>query len=473
MNASRQRTPRGRLGSFEIVRELGQGGMGVVYLARQPALDRLVVLKKMRRDMAADPGLVERFQREARAAATVHHQNVVAVYDCFQARSDHFIAQEFVDGADLDAVLGRLNRLEPRMVALIALGVARGLEEIHARGIVHRDLKPANVLLGNGGETKIADFGIALERDGLGLTRPGTLIGSVPYMSPEQMLGEPVDYRSDLFSFGILLYEMLVGEPPFQASAEDAPDTLLERIQAGTWRTPRQRGVGVPLHLVRLIRRCLHPRPMRRPRSATEVRRALERRLRVVSPADCRLQIADFLRRSGVFPDSERGTKVAPVVSRVRPARPRRRWAWAASGLLVVGATAAGLYLPGLDGSETDAGSTEPVRAVARAPSSVVKARTPAPVSEQPPPAGPQPTPAPAPESARVRFVAWPWAEVRVEGQPPFLTPRASALELDPGSHVVTFAHPRYGSVQLTIELAPGESRVVSHEFPQGDGDAS
>ncbi len=467
MSTEQTKIPRGKLGNFEVVRELGKGGMGVVYLARQPALDRLVVLKKMRRDLAADPSLVERFQREARAAATVHHQNVVAVYDCFQARGDHFIAQEFVDGADLNDVLGQLGRLEPKVASLIALGVARGLEEIHARGIVHRDLKPANVMLGNAGETKLADFGIALERDGLGLTRPGTLIGSIPYMSPEQMLGEPVDYRSDLFSFGILLYEMLTGTPPFQESGDQAADTLLERIQAGAWETPRKRGVRVPHHLVRLIRRCLQPRPMRRPRSATEVRRWLERRLRAASPADCRRQVADFLRRNGMLPESQQGTTVAPVVSRVRPLRRSRRWVWAvsASGALLAGV----LLLSNLvrsGGIEAGPVPAEPAQPLAE-PAGPVAA-----VSEQEPEPEPSMVLPPA-DPARVRFVAWPWAEVRVDGQDAFLTPRARPLVLAPGRHRVSFEHPTYGVEQVTIDVAPGESRVVSHTFTEVAADAS
>jgi len=136
-----RRRPK-KLGSFEILEEIGQGGMGIVYLARQPDLDRPVVVKKMLRGLTVDPSAVERFQREARAAAAVHHQNVVAVYDCFSIRGDHYIAEEYVDGPDLRSVLDEAKRLEPRIAALIALEIVRGLEEIHARGIVHRDLKP-------------------------------------------------------------------------------------------------------------------------------------------------------------------------------------------------------------------------------------------------------------------------------------------------------------------------------------------
>ncbi|MEN8184327.1 MAG: serine/threonine-protein kinase, partial [Myxococcota bacterium] len=147
-----QETRERKISSYEIEDEIAQGGMGVVYLARQPALDRKVVLKALRRDLAEDPIHDERFSREAQATAGVHHQNVVTVYDCFSWRGERFIAQEFVDGKDLCSVLAKVKRIPPRIAGLIALQVSRGLEEIHARGIVHRDLKPANILIGKGGE---------------------------------------------------------------------------------------------------------------------------------------------------------------------------------------------------------------------------------------------------------------------------------------------------------------------------------
>src|SRR5262245_50777111 len=212
--------PNGRkIASYEVEDELGQGGMGVVFLARQPSLERRVVLKTLRRDLAEDPTSEERFTREAQAAATVHHPNVVVVYDCFAWRGERFIAQEHVDGKDAASALTQVERFEPRIVALVALEVARGLEEIHAHGIVHRDLKPANILLGRAGEAKIGDFGIALDARGATLTQTGQSLGTPLYMSPEQLRGARVDARSDLFSLGVVLYEMLTGRAPFAAEA--------------------------------------------------------------------------------------------------------------------------------------------------------------------------------------------------------------------------------------------------------------
>jgi serine/threonine protein kinase len=288
------------IGSFAIEGEIGSGGMGVVLLGRHATLERRAVLKRLRPELSASEDLVERFAREARAAAAVHHENVVAVYDWIAWRGEHYIAQEYVDGADLRAALSKTGPLPWRIAALIALELARGLEAIHARGTVHRDLKPANVLLGRSGEVKIADFGIALDRTGDGLTRPGVALGSPPYVAPEMLLGERADARSDLFALGVVLYELLTGAPPFREPAEDEGDTLLERISRGRYTAVRRAAPGTPRWLAGTVQALLRAKPRRRPASVQLVRRALERRLRTW-PSDARIEIAAWLWQEGVF----------------------------------------------------------------------------------------------------------------------------------------------------------------------------
>jgi serine/threonine-protein kinase len=329
-----------KIGSYEVASEIGQGGMGVVHLGRQPSLDRPVVLKKLRRDLVEHPRLIERFEREARSAASVHHQSVVAIYDTFVFRSDRYIVAEYVDGDDLKTILSRSGRIAPRVAALIGLEVMRGLEEIHARGIVHRDLKPANVLIGKRGETKITDFGIALGGDPDGLTRPGVLLGSPPYISPEQMLGERAEYRSDLFSFGVMLYELVTGSLPFpQTEAEEGEDTLLQRVQRESYPPVRKQNPAVPRRLARLIRFCMRARAKSRPPSATSVRRALERQLGNPSPADCREEIAHWFWKRGVF-QAEEGQTVKipkpPLASRRQRRIALRRGLAAAAALVLL-----------------------------------------------------------------------------------------------------------------------------------------
>jgi hypothetical protein len=436
--------------------------------------------------------MAERFQREARAAAAVHHQNVVAVYDCFSARGDDYIAQEFVDGIDLRAVLEKARPLPPHIASLIALEVVRGLEEIHAQGIVHRDLKPGNILLGCDGEVKIADFGIALEGKADGLTRPGTMMGSLPYMAPEQMLGERVDPRCDLFLFGLLYYEMVTGEPPFLRSLrDDSPDTLLERMQKGYYEPPRKRVPKVPRYAARLITSCLRAKPSRRVQSATVVRLRLERWVGHVSPADCRSEIAAFLWEREVLSASEERT-----ARRTGP-RPNRAWWWmqrrwlapAASAALLavimIGSTTSGFGLFSREASGAAPGTTpadnKPVARLVSLdpapswpaglgpPPRSTRRQEPArrdPAREKQKASEPEPPAMPAPkEPGQVRFVAWPWAEVVSDDGLRIVLPRAEPVAMEPGKHRITFNHPRYGRAEYTIDLAPGEQLTLRHVY--------
>jgi serine/threonine-protein kinase len=346
------------LGSFVIEREIAEGGMGVVYAGRQPALNRTVALKKLRRDLASNDNLVERFEREARVAANVHHPNVVAVYDCFSYRGNRYIAQEFVDGVDLRTLLGRTGPLPPPIASRIALELARGLEEIHARGIVHRDLKPGNVLLGRGGETKIADFGIVLPPSGEALTEIGTVLGSPPYMAPEQLDGDLADARSDLYAFGVVLYEMLTGRVPHPpAGSEEGTTASIRRARRSRYPSVRKLAPATPRSLARLVRACLRPRPQRRIASATAIRQRLESRLGTATPGDCRGALATWLREGGVLAE-ENGHTVALT----RPAPQARRWGAVRA---VAAAAACACLMTGAvhyrhDRSEADAAAIEP-----------------------------------------------------------------------------------------------------------------
>ncbi|MFQ5698014.1 MAG: serine/threonine-protein kinase [Myxococcota bacterium] len=296
------------LGSFVLERKLGEGGMGVVYAGTQPALERPVALKQLRRERLGSPACVERFEREARAAAMVQHPNVVAVYDCFRYRGSHYIAQELVDGADLRTALEREGPLPAPIAARLALELARGLEEIHSRGLVHRDLKPANVLLGRRGEVKIADFGIVLPPSGAGLTETGTLLGSPPYMAPEQLDGDPADARGDLYALGVLLYEMLTGRLPHALGGADDSVGSVRRSRRSRPLSVRRLAPGTPRALARLVRRCLQVRRRRRVQSATALRHALERILGTPTPRDCRATLGRWLEERGALGDDPRAT---------------------------------------------------------------------------------------------------------------------------------------------------------------------
>ena len=414
MSASGPRT----IGSFAIERELGAGGMGVVMLGRHATLDRPAVLKRLRPELSASPDLVERFAREARAAASIHHQNVVAVYDWISWRGEHYIAQEYVDGVDLRAALLEVQRFPWRCAALVALELARGLEAIHVRGMVHRDVKPANVLLGRNGDVKIADFGIALDPTSDGLTRPGTTVGSPPYIAPEQLLGERVDARGDLFGLGILLYELLAGTPPYRQPGEGETASLLALIQRERFEPLRRVAPGTPRWLKRLVRQLLRARPRSRPASAQRVRRLLEARLRAF-PAEARLELATWLWEEGVFQPREGDT----VVLSPEPAHPRL--ARLARGLAYGAALGGSLALG----------------AIAYAPSLL--------------PHGARP-------EARLRFLGAERLQVAVDGGAPAAVEPGSERALAPGRHHLSLLWPAGTRQELDLDLAPGERRSLS-----------
>jgi predicted Ser/Thr protein kinase len=430
------------IGNFTIERELGAGGMGVVLLGRHQSLDRPAVLKRLRPELAASEDLVERFAREARAAAAIHHQNVVAVYDWISWRGEHYIAQEYVDGVDLRVALAQAQRFPWRIAALVALELARGLEAIHARGMVHRDLKPANVLLGRNGDVKIADFGIAIDATSDGLTRPGTTIGSPPYIAPEQLLGERVDARGDLFGLGVVLYELLTGAPPYREPAGGETDSLLTRIQRERFEPVRRVSRDAPRWLARLVRALVRAKPRSRPASAQRVRRLLESRLRAF-PAEAKLELASWLWEEGVFRPREGDTVVLSA-----EATPRRRMrrgralAYAATALCAL-----------------SIGSFAVVRGVS--PGALVdRARELASHSGA------------AAGSARVRFATDQRLRVAIDGAAPVAVEPGDQRELVPGRHRLVFEWPSGAHDAVELELGAGEQRSVRPVLPQASGEA-
>jgi eukaryotic-like serine/threonine-protein kinase len=203
---------------YELQRRVGRGGMADVFLARDQLLDRPVALKVLFPEFAQDPAFVERFRREAQAAANLNHPNIVSVYDWGEAAGTYYIVMEYIDGRSLADVLRNEGRIRPDRAIDATIAIALALASAHTSGVIHRDIKPANILITRDGQVKVADFGIARalntahEQD---LTQAGSVMGTASYFSPEQAQGHPLDARSDLYSVGIVLYEMLTGKPPF------------------------------------------------------------------------------------------------------------------------------------------------------------------------------------------------------------------------------------------------------------------
>ena len=299
---------------YEIVRLLGQGGMGAVYQAHDRELDRQVAIKVIRADMAANPEILRRFKQELILARQITHKNVIRIFDLGQADGIKFITMEYIEGENLQGVLRRKKKLEPAEAANIMAQVCRALEAAHAEGVIHRDLKPQNIMLDKSGRAYVMDFGIARSMFAAGMTQTGALIGTPDYMSPEQAKGLALDARSDLFSLGIIFYEMLSGAVPFDA------DTTMGKLWKRTNEPARplaELDKTIPQPLCDIVRKCLEIDPQKRFASAAELLSQIE-----------------------VWQGPAAGTRVIAPPARTFPAYAK----WAAAGLGVA-VIAGGIWL--------------------------------------------------------------------------------------------------------------------------------
>ncbi|MHB1245349.1 MAG: serine/threonine protein kinase [Sulfuriferula sp.] len=271
-----------KLGRYEIAAEVGRGAMGTVYKAHDPLIERTVALKTIRIDLShqAHQLFKERFYREAKSAGRLNHPNIVTIYDVGETDGSAYIAMEYLEGESLDMLLDNHIHLSIERIAHITLQIANGLAYAHQHGVIHRDIKPANIILMRSGRiVKITDFGIAQIPTTEQLSE-GSLLGSPRYMSPEQVQGKVVDGRSDVFSLGIVLYEMLTGHAPFTGNDLG---TILYNIMNFEPAFPSRIGKNVPEPFDRIVMRALAKRPAERYQTAREMAADL-RALRGVKP---------------------------------------------------------------------------------------------------------------------------------------------------------------------------------------------
>jgi serine/threonine protein kinase/tetratricopeptide (TPR) repeat protein len=253
---------------YQILKRLGEGGMGAVYKARDHELDRLVALKVIRPELAGRPDILRRFKQELILARQVTHKNVVRIFDLGSADGRKFITMDFIPGRDLKSILVERGKLPPAEVVPIFQQICRGLEAAHVEGVVHRDLKPQNVMVDDTARVWLMDFGLARSMEQAGMTRTGVLMGTPDYMSPEQARAEKVDARSDLFSLGIIVYEMLIGRLPFEA--DTLMGKLLQRVQRAA--TPvAEIDPSIPAALSAVVSKCLERDVAKRYQSVHEI----------------------------------------------------------------------------------------------------------------------------------------------------------------------------------------------------------
>ena len=266
----------GRVGQYELVCCVGRGGMGVVFEAYDPDLQRTVALKMMSPALLVDQSSAVRFLREARAAAAISHPSVISIYSVSEVRNLPFLAMEFIEGDSLQAILRQRRTLEHEKVIEIATQLAEGLAAAHHEGVIHRDIKPANILIQKDtGKVVLLDFGLAHSRDQRSLTQTGTLLGTPEYLAPEQIHDEPVDHRCDLFSLGSVMYHMLAGKPPFGGRSVIA---TLNQVASAEPASLESMNATIPAWLCQLVS-CLHAKnPQARLPNAESVATALRSR---------------------------------------------------------------------------------------------------------------------------------------------------------------------------------------------------
>lgn len=424
-----------RIGNCRVLGEIGSGGMAVVYRAVQEPLGRTVAIKALKPSIAVDSGFAKRFEREAHFMASLQHENILHVYDFIKERGTMYIVMEYVQGIDLYDLLEITPRLPVEVAAILALQVARALDYAHFRGIIHRDIKPANVMISHQGEVKLMDFGIARDDKLSDLTETGTGLGTPSYMSPEQILGDKLDFRSDIFSVGIVLYQMLTGRKPF---IEDDARTVMQKIRLDRYTSPRKINAHVPRTLERIMGRCMEKMPANRYPTTQALIDDLQDFLSSRVPINHNARLVMYLREVGVITDAQ----ADEILSASAPNRVRRDkgdrtlipHSWMAQGALAL------LIVGGGGGIQAMAGRLggDPEEFVAESGAPVI------------------------PEDAGyLGFVVDPWAEVWIDGQRVLVTPSAQPVALSPGRHYVRFYNPYFRSIDRDVWVRGGETEIL------------
>jgi eukaryotic-like serine/threonine-protein kinase len=358
-------------GRYEIDSRLGEGGMATVFGGSDRVLGRKVAVKVLARQYARDRTSVERFRREAQAAAGLNHPNVVSVFDTGSDDGVHYIVMEHVEGRTLADIIREEGALPPARAAEIAVDVCRALSSAHEKGMVHRDVKPGNVLLTPDGGVKVADFGIARVASGEPLTATGSVMGTASYLSPEQARGASIDARSDIYSLGCVLYEMLTGQTPF---AGDTPVSIAYKHVEEQPTAPTLVNPAVPEGLEAVVTKAMAKDPADRFQSATQMARDLREAAPAASAEPA--EVMPTGERTAILPVSPEGpASTAPLPLPASREQRRRWWPFAAAA---TGLAALGVVLALTVGRESPLPTASPT----------------------PPPSSPSPSPTPTPTAS-------------------------------------------------------------------------
>jgi eukaryotic-like serine/threonine-protein kinase len=306
-------------GRYEILSVLGQGGMGAVYKARDRELDRMIALKVIRPELANDPAILARFKQELILSRNITHKNVVRIFDLGEADGIRFITMEYVEGEDLRTLLKREGKFSIKETISVIEQVCRALDSAHSEGVIHRDLKPQNIMRDKQGRVVVMDFGLARSLGDSGLTQTGAIVGTMEYMSPEQAMGTALDQRSDIFSVGLIFFELLTGKAPYRADTAIA--SLMKRTREDA-QSATDVEASVPKSLSAIVSRCLEREPANRYHSAIELLQ----------------QLTAWEANPGISAEALSAMISHPVIrqSRFSLDLPGKSWMWIAGAVLVV-----------------------------------------------------------------------------------------------------------------------------------------
>ena len=470
-----------RIDRYEILEEIGRGAMGTVYKARDPLLDRPLALKTVNVDLEGDDfeSFERRFYREARSAGRLSHPNIVTIHDVGKSDGLAYIAMEFLQGRSLRTMLDLGIVFPPDRVADITAQIADGLAFAHDHGVVHRDIKPANIMVLDTGPIKIMDFGIALLPTG-SATLTGNVFGSPKYMSPEQIVGQPVNGRADIFSLGAVLYEMLTGFAPFWGSDLD---TVFYQVINEMPAAPTSRNKRIPVAFDMIVARAMAKHPDDRYADARAMAADLRnyRELRPVSQLALETRTLErrIRRRKGDVPPAA-ATLGLDKNGGATGAQRRRLLLWgvpAALAMLSGGAWLAGRLLGGgqqANTAETKLASNAPAAASAGAdvvskgpatPEQAALSANASPVAPvQPASANVKPSAAAKP-TARLLVEVSPWGDVYVDGAKKGRAPPLTELRLAPGKHRIEIRYTNFKPYVETVVLDSAAHHKITHTF--------
>ncbi len=475
-----------QLGRYHIIGTLGHGAMGTVYRAHDPLIDRTVAIKTVSYagfSREESESFEERFYREAKSAGRLNHPNIVTIHDVGRSGDLAYIAMEFLDGRSLRQILDSGVVLPLETIAKIVIQIAEGLAFAHANGVVHRDIKPANIMVQDNYTVKITDFGVA-QLPSAAQGASGTTLGSPKYMSPEQIAGKKADGRSDIFSLGVVFYEMLTGRPPFNG---ESLDEVLDKVLHTAPPLPSSFNHELPQGFDRIVARAMAKDPDKRYQKAADMAAHVRkyRRLLIKARQDqgktAQPPLAPAATPAAMGPGAETvqiPTLPKPLPPAARNARPRLPrmllplvlaalavllaggwWVWhrAPPPVAVAGHSVAPAPVapPVVTAPPTASpASSAPVPAVAAAPPNAKSATPETPAPESPPA-----------ENGSIQLAISPWGEVYVDGKKVGISPPLNVVRLPAGKHSVEIRNAGFKPYRQTLNLAPDGNLRIKHKF--------